>query len=104
MVRDGDAKLGLQPRPYLANLLHAQLRTFFGWCAKPQIGKLKHSPMVGIDKPFNNEQRRERAWFRGAADDQAIKTLWAVADKLGAIEGNYLKLLLLTGKRKRSPT
>jgi len=56
--------------------------------------------MIGIDKPWNGEQRRTRDWFKGAAGDQAIKTLWLVADKLGGTDGKYLKLLLLTGKRK----
>jgi hypothetical protein len=65
-VRDGDDKLRLKPRPYLANLLHARSRTFFAWCAKPPIGKLPTSPMLGIDKPSKNEQRRERDWFAGS--------------------------------------
>jgi integrase len=99
-VRDGDSKLGLKPRPYLANLLYARMKPFFAWCAKPQIGKLQHSPMLGIDKPFKDTQRRQRDWFKGAAGDQAIKTLWTVADKLPSVEGKYLKVLLLTGKRK----
>ena len=99
-VRDGDDKIGRKPRPYLANLLYARMKPFFGWCAKPQIGKLKHSPMVGIDKPFANVRRRDRVWFKGVAADQAIKAIWAAADKLGGVEGQYLKVLLLTGKRK----
>ncbi len=56
--------------------------------------------MLGIDKPWNGEQRREREWFKDDAADQAIKTLWQIADKLDKVEGNYLKVLLLTGKRK----
>jgi integrase len=87
---------GKRPR----NLLHSRLRTFFEWCAKPQIGTFAVSPMLGIDKPFNYEQRRESNWFKGAVGDQAIKTLWNVADKLPAVEGRYLKCLLLTGERK----
>jgi hypothetical protein len=56
--------------------------------------------MLGIDKPNQNEKRREREWFKGKAGDAAIKTLWSAADKLGGVEGQYLKVLLLTGKRK----
>jgi integrase len=99
LVRDGDGD-GLKPRGYLANLLHARLRGFFNWCAKQQIGKLAASPMSGIDKPFADVKRRERDWFAGDAGDQAIATIWAVADKLGGVEGQFLKVLLLTGKRK----
>ena len=33
-IRDGDGN-GAKPRPYLANKVHALLRTFFAWCAKP---------------------------------------------------------------------
>ena len=28
------------------------MKPFFAWRAKPQIGKLQHSPVLGIDKPF----------------------------------------------------
>jgi integrase len=99
-VRDGDERRGLKPRPYLANLLHARLNSFFTWCVKPGIGKIKVSPMVGIDKPFTGAKPRELPWFKGAAADQVIKQLWSAADKLGSVEGRYLKVLLLTGKRK----
>ena len=101
LVRDGDAKGHHRPRPYLANLLYARMRPFFEWCAKPQIGKIQLSPMLGIDKPFSGEKRRERDWFKGAAADDAITTLWAVADKLDdKVAGKFLKILFLTGKRK----
>src|SRR5262245_13056703 len=100
LIRDGDEKSGAKPRPYLANLLYARMKPFFAWCAKPQIGKLKLSPMLGLDQPFASAKRRERVWFKKAGADEAIKTLWAVADKLGGVKGQYLKALLLTGKRK----
>jgi integrase len=99
-IRDGDGAQQTKGRPYLANLIYARMKPLFHWCAKPQIDKLKQSPMLGIEKPYHNEQRRQRTWFKGASADQAIKTLWSVADKLGGIEGQYLKVLLLTGKRK----
>jgi integrase len=112
LVRDGDPEQGLKPRPYLANSLYGRLSTFFAWCAKPTIGKLKTSPMVGVDKPWDGAQPRHRDWFKGAAADQTIKSLWKAADQIGqdasyhhgrksaGCEGAYLKLLLLTGKRK----
>jgi integrase len=101
-VRDGDAEKGIKPTPYLANSLRGRLNNFFSWCAKPSIGKIKSSPMIGIDKPFYGEKRRERNWFRGTAADHAIKVLWAAADEIGGTDGAYLKILMLTGKRKSS--
>ena len=100
LVRDGDPQRDLKPRPYLSNLLHARLKTFFAWCAKPTIGKLKTSPMLGIDRPYGDERARDLPWFKGEAANVVIKQLWAAADKLGGVEGRYLKMLVLTGKRK----
>jgi hypothetical protein len=57
-VRDGDEDH--KARPYQANLLHARLRTFFMWCSKPQIGKVQVSPMLGLDKPTKQTNRRQR--------------------------------------------
>jgi integrase len=100
LVRDGDKEKGLKPRPYLAVSLYARLRAFFAWCAKPSIGMVKTSPMVGIDMPWDGAKRRQREWFIGTAADDAIKRLWQAADQLNKVEGDYLKVLLLTGKRK----
>jgi integrase len=58
------------------------------------------SPVTGIGKPSHDLKRRERSWFAGSASDQAIRSIWSAADKLGGVEGQYLKVLLLTGKRK----
>jgi hypothetical protein len=56
--------------------------------------------MIGIKKPFAAEKRRERDWFEGDAANQAIRSIWAAADHIGGVEGQYLKVLLLTGKRR----
>ena len=98
LTRDGNNTQ--RGRPYLANSLYDRLLTFFTWCAKPMIGKLPTSPMVGIDKPFQGQQRRQRDWFKGKQADEVIKTLWAAAPKLAPIEGQYLKLMIIVGKRK----
>lgn len=97
LVRDGDGKQ--QPRPYLANRLHAHLKHFFAWAARPS-GPLKASPMVGMAKPWSKEKPRERAWFKGKAADSAIKKLWRTADAIGGVGGRYLKIMLLIAKRK----
>ena len=93
-IRDGDGNSS-KPRPYLANKVHGLLRTFFAWCAKPAIGKLKTSPMIGLDKPFDGEKPRERSF-----NDGEIKAIWRAANKIGGVEGRFLQALLLTGKRK----
>jgi integrase len=104
-VCNGDEKRGLKARRYMANLLHARLNSFFTWCAKPNIGKIKVSPIVGIDKPFAGESRRERAWFKGDAADEAIKAIWHAADRLDdRVAGKFVKVLLLTGKRRTALT
>jgi integrase len=97
-VCNGDAER--KARPYWANKMHARLKHFFTWCCDPGIKKLSVSPMTGIKRPFKEEKRRERKWFEGDPGDEAIRAIWAAADKLGGVEGQYLKVLLLTGKRK----
>jgi integrase len=100
-VRDGNKDEGLKARPYLANKLHNRLSMFFDWCAKPQNGqRIKVSPMLGIEKPWNGEKRRVREWFKGQPGDEAIRAIWAAADQIGGDEGRYIKILMLTGKRK----
>jgi integrase len=86
--------------PYVANLLYARLATFFSWCARPAVGKVAASPMVGIGKPWNGEKRRTRDWFKGDRGDEMIKCIWAGAAKLEPVEGQHLKIGLILGKRK----
>jgi integrase len=93
-IRDGDGN-GTKPRRYQANKVFGLLRTFFAWCTKPDVGKIKTSPMVGLDKPFDGEKSRERSF-----NDDELKAIWRAANKLGGVEGRFLKALLLTGKRK----
>ena len=51
--------------------------------------------MIGIDKPFDGERSRDR-YFK---DDELI-AIWRAADAIGGSEGRFLKMLMLTGKRK----
>jgi len=94
-IRDGDAKKNIKPRPYLANRVFSYLRTFFRWCATPDVALVKASPMIGMNRPWDGEEVRDR-WF----NDKEIKAIWKAADTIGGIKGAYLKALLLTGKRK----
>jgi integrase len=96
LIRDGNDEL--KARPYLANRLHSHLKAFFGWCVRKK--KISTSPMADMQKPWNGATRRTREWFKGKPADKAVTALWGAADKIGGNEGRYLKLLLLTGKRK----
>jgi len=96
-IRDGDGDR--KARPYVANRLYSHLKGFFAWCARPG-GPLKASPMTGMARPWSGAKPRSREWFKNAAGDDAIKVLWQTADKMGGTEGKYLKMMILTGKRK----
>lgn len=80
-------------KPYLANRTLAYLRTFFGWCVRRD--KIPHSPVEGVERPFDGEKPRERHF-----SDTEIKTLWKTADRIGGSRGAFLKIALLTGKRR----
>ena len=101
-IRDGDAEQ--RGRPYLAVKLWGHLGSLFRWCVRKR--KLVVSPMVAVDRPWEGAKPRDRVYT-----DDELRKLWtcdsrtAVAangDKiqLNATEGAYLKLLILTGKRK----
>jgi hypothetical protein len=98
-IRDGDVAKDMKPAPYKANRVHSNLRSLFTWLARP-AGNIKHSPMTGMKAPFQNEQPRDRAWFRNAAADEAIKALWKAATEIGGDEGRYTKCMLLMAKRR----
>jgi integrase len=100
LLRDGDEDKGLKPRRYLANACFKYLRTFFAWAAKPTNGKVTVNPMLGIDKPWTGAKPRDLPWFSGPAGDVAIRAIWKAADKVGGTEGAFVKLMMLTGKRK----
>lgn len=80
-------------KPYLANRTLAYLRTFFGWCVRRE--KIPHSPTEGVERPFDQEKPRERHF-----SDKEIKALWKTADRIGGVRGAFLKIILLTGKRR----
>jgi integrase len=98
LVRDGDSENGLKPRPYLANRLYSHLKAFFAWCARR--GVVKVSPMHDMERPWDKGKRRERDWFKKGEGDNAIRALYRSADEIGGNDGRFIKLMLLTGKRK----
>ena len=92
-IRDGGD--GTRPRPYLANRTYAYLRRFFAWCAEPGIEILERSPMEGLKKPWDGEETRDKVF-----DDDELRALWNGADDTGLYGGAFLRVLILTGKRK----
>lgn len=100
-IRDG--KKGVRPRPYLANRAFAYLRTFFAWCAEPGIDKVPASPMLGLRRPWEGEEERNRVF-----SDDELRALWQAAEafavdktmRTGRSAGAFLKVMMLTGKRR----
>lgn len=80
-------------KPYLANRVFAAMRTFFSWLEGRE--RIDASPMRGMERPFDGEAARDRVF-----SDKEVKKLWKAADALPAHAGAFLKVLLLTGKRK----
>jgi integrase len=94
-IKNGDPDKGIRPKPPTANKMRGHLKTFFSWCADPEVHKLPVSPMAGMKKRGEKTKSRDRVY-----DDDEIKRLWVAADKIGGLEGPILKLALLTGKRR----
>lgn len=96
-LRDGDPKASppVAPRGYTANRLHAYLSTFFKWAAEPGIELVPASPMTGLRRPWEGEERRDRVF-----SDDELKALWLGATKLDPVPAAFLKVAILTGKRK----
>jgi Arm DNA-binding domain len=62
-IRDGDESAKpkpAKPRPYLANRHYAHLNAFFRWCAEPGIDLVKVNPMMGLRRPWEGEEARQR--------------------------------------------
>jgi hypothetical protein len=94
-IRDGSEER--KPAPYMANRLFAHLRTFFTSLVRRRI--ITASPMTDMPRPWNGAKPRDRDWFKKDAGNDAIKSIWQAADTIGGVEGQYLKALILTGKR-----
>jgi integrase len=82
---------------YMANRLHSYASTFFSWCAEPGIEIVETSPMWGLKKPWDGEASRNRVF-----NDDEIAAIWTAADQLGDVHKAYVKILILTGKRKNA--
>ena len=88
----------VQKKPYTALKLHAHVAALFRWAVKSR--RLAANPIAGMDKPWNKAKPRERTWFAGERADALIKELWHIAGELGSDAEKFIKLLILTGKRR----
>jgi integrase len=77
--------------PYAANRLLATLSAMFNWLASRDV--IAASPCSGVARP-HPEKPRERV-----LDDGELARLWDACGKLGR-NGDFIKLLLLTGCRR----
>jgi hypothetical protein len=91
-IRDGSEDR--KPTPYMSNRLYSHLRHFFTSCVRRRV--ITASPMTEMPRPWNGAKARDRAWFK---QDDAINAIWAAADTIGGSQGQFIKLLILTGKR-----
>jgi integrase len=88
-IRDGDDE---RPgAPYMAVKVWAHLGAMFKWAVKKR--KLAISPLAAIDIPWEGAKPRDRVYA-----DAELKKLWHC--KLEPREAAFLKMLILTGKRK----
>src|SRR5262249_2332604 len=77
--------------PIAANPLHAYISKFFKWCVKR--GKLKVSPVAGMEKPAK-ERSRDRV-----LTGPEIAAVWRGCGRMGPF-GSLVRFLLVTAARR----
>jgi integrase len=77
----------------MSRAMLAVLSRFFGWCVSQQV--IERSPCVGLARPAAPASRER------ILDDAEVRAFWAATDSLGPPFGPALRLLLLTGQRRR---
>ena len=92
-VHDVLDRIVAQGKRYSANRTYAALKTFFRWCVSRDM--IAATPMQGVERPFDGEQPRDRAW-----SDAEIAAIWRAADTIGGSAGAALKVLIIMGQRR----
>jgi integrase len=82
-----------------ANRAHSHIKSFFNWCVEEEL--VQFNP-VRRRSPAPEPKPRSRPWFTGKAADPVIKGLWDYASRVGSDEGKFIKLALITGKRRNA--
>ena len=83
--------------PYSSLRLHSHLATLFRWATRTK--RIPVNPMTDMPKPWMGAKRRVRDWFDRDADD-VLRKVWQAADELGGDQAKFVKLIILTGKRR----
>jgi integrase len=89
-------KLGKGPT---AVRMHAHLSSIFKWAVATR--RLAANPMSGMPSPAKL-QGRALDWFKAPASDTVLRALWLLANELGGDDEKFIKLLILTGKRRNA--
>lgn len=77
--------------------LFSHLASIFKWAVTTR--RLAANPMQGMPPPCK-VQRREFDWFKAPRSDEVLRDLWQLAGELGGDAEKFIKLLVLTGKRR----
>lgn len=94
-IRDGCE--GQEARPWASARHFDYLTTFFKWASKPAVALVESSPMDGVDRPFQDTERKKK---QVVFTSEELAAIWNACDELNPVEGAYLRFLLLSGKRK----
>jgi len=76
----------------LANQVLAAASAIFSWAVREEVADIAANPCAGI--PRNKTQARERV-----LSDTELGKFWAACDDVGLMQGQALRMLLLTGQR-----
>ena len=84
--------------PYGANRIHTHLKQMFRWAVRTK--RISASPMAEMPPPWLGAKPRQRDWFAGENADNMIVRLWNGATQLGGDRERFIKLVMITGKRR----
>ncbi|MGJ0510349.1 MAG: tyrosine-type recombinase/integrase [Methylocystis sp.] len=83
--------------PIGANRVHAQLSVMCRWASGRKVKLIETNPFVGIEKPTDEKGRsRDRV-----LTDAELRLVWLASDSLDFPFGPMVKLLILTGARRK---
>ncbi len=88
-----------QQRGPTAARLYAHLASIFKWAVGTR--RLAASPMLGMPLPYKVEGRAYD-WFQAPRSDEVLRDLWKLGGELGGDSERFIKLLILTGKRRNA--
>ena len=78
--------------PVAANRVHSIVRKLFNWAVENDL--IVSSPVAGLKAP-HAETSRDRV-----LSDDELRRVWQAAEGLGPLNGDMVRLLVLTGQRR----